>query len=83
MFVLSLLALATLNRLCSAQDDTTCDFKWLTQHIDHLSQTAGTFQQRYSVYDEFYTPGGPILMFQGEEGDLDCAVSSLRQYCLE
>ncbi|KAI2472709.1 peptidase S28 [Annulohypoxylon bovei var. microspora] len=51
-----------------------CDYKWITQPIDHFGITNGTFQQRYSVFDEFYKPGGPIMFFQGEESwYLDCA----------
>lgn len=71
---LALLLLTILACLCSAQDETACDFQWITQQVDHFSQ-AGTFQQRYSVFNEFYTPGGPILLYEGEEGPLDCAVS--------
>ncbi|KAI1378058.1 peptidase S28 [Hypoxylon crocopeplum] len=51
-----------------------CDYKWITQPIDHFYQTNGTYQQRYSIFDEFYKPGGPIMFFQGEESwYLDCA----------
>ncbi|KAI1205261.1 peptidase S28 [Annulohypoxylon truncatum] len=42
--------------------------------IDHFGASNRTFQQRYSIFDEFYKPGGPIMFFQGEEGWLlDCA----------
>ncbi|KAJ4299976.1 hypothetical protein N0V90_005224 [Kalmusia sp. IMI 367209] len=51
-----------------------CAYSYLTQKIDHSDSNYGTFQQRYSIIDEFFKPGGPILMFQGEETDrLDCA----------
>lgn len=71
----TLLLLTILNCLCFAQNETTCGFQWITQQIDHFGQTAGTFQQRYSIYDKFYRAGGPILLYEGEEGAVDCAVS--------
>ncbi|KAI1134031.1 peptidase S28 [Hypoxylon sp. FL0543] len=57
-----------------AQTTTSeCDYKWITQPIDHFGLTNGTFQQRYSIFDNFYKPGGPIMFFQGEESwYLDC-----------
>ncbi|KAI1415503.1 peptidase S28 [Hypoxylon sp. FL1857] len=55
-----------------------CDYKWITQPIDHFGLTNGTFQQRYSIFDEFYKPGGPIMLFQGEESwYLDCANTTI------
>ncbi|OTA85840.1 hypothetical protein M434DRAFT_35996 [Hypoxylon sp. CO27-5] len=59
----------------SAQSTTLeCDYKWITQPIDHFGLASGTFQQRCSIFDEFYKPEGPIMLFQGKEGwYLDCA----------
>ncbi|KAI1090935.1 peptidase S28 [Rostrohypoxylon terebratum] len=55
-----------------------CDYKWITQPIDHTGATNGTFQQRYSIFDDFYKPGGPIMFFQGEESwFLDCANTTI------
>jgi hypothetical protein len=57
-------------------NNTTCDYRFLTQPIDHFANNNGTFQQRYSIFTEFFKPGGPIMFFQGEETvTLDCAVS--------
>jgi hypothetical protein len=65
-----------LTRQCYAQTATEagCDFKYLTQQLDHFGESNETFQQRYSMFPEFFKRGGPILFFQGEEGILDCAV---------
>ncbi|KEF51735.1 uncharacterized protein A1O9_12072 [Exophiala aquamarina CBS 119918] len=40
---------------------------WITQWIDHSNHSLGTFQQQVQVVTDFYKPGGPILLFQGEE----------------
>ncbi|KAI0172953.1 peptidase S28 [Hypoxylon sp. FL1284] len=51
-----------------------CDYKWISQPVDHSGAVNGTFRQRYSIFDDFYKPGGPIMFFQGEESTyLDCA----------
>ena len=49
--------------------------QWFTQSVDHNGRNNGTFQQKYYVSVEHYRPGGPILLFQGDEA------TSL--YCLE
>jgi hypothetical protein len=62
------------------QDLSPCDYKTITQPIDHFGAINGTFQQRYSYFDEFYKPGGPIMFFEGEETNLDCAVRYLIEF---
>lgn len=58
--------------------NTTCSHNWMTQSIDHSGAHNGTFQQRYTLNTDFYKPGGPILLFQGEETDvLDCPKSTV------
>ncbi|CAI6334096.1 unnamed protein product [Periconia digitata] len=44
-----------------------CDYKFFTQKIDHYGQCEGEFQQRFSLFTEFFEPGGPIMFYQGEE----------------
>lgn len=52
-----------------------CDYKWMTQKLDHQPSCNDTWQQRYSFFDEFFKPGGPILFYQGEEVPyLECGV---------
>ncbi len=63
--------------LAAAQDLSPCSYKNLTQSIDHFGAYNGTFQQRYSIFDEYFKPGGPVFLFQGEEGNGDCAVRKL------
>ena len=61
--------------------EEACDYSYLTQSVDHFGKHNGTFQQRYSVMREFFKPGGPILLFQGEETDLlDCPVSVIESH---
>ncbi|KAI4862306.1 peptidase S28 [Hypoxylon rubiginosum] len=74
-----LLLVATAIGTARTQSTTSaCDYKWITQPIDHFGDTNGTFQQRYSVFDDFYQPGGPIMFFQGEESwYLDCANTTI------
>ncbi|KAI1382985.1 peptidase S28 [Hypoxylon trugodes] len=55
-----------------------CDYKWISQPIDHYGKSNGTFLQRYSIVDDFYKPGGPIMFFQGEETwALDCVNTTI------
>ncbi|KAI1453136.1 peptidase S28 [Annulohypoxylon moriforme] len=74
-----LLSIAAVLRLAMAYTTSSeCDYKWITQPIDHFGAANGTFQQRYSIFDEFYKPGGPIMFFQGEESwFLDCANTTI------
>ncbi|KAI0380613.1 peptidase S28 [Hypomontagnella monticulosa] len=74
-----LLLMAAALGLGYAQSTTSeCDYQWITQPIDHFGASNGTFMQRYSIFDEFYKPGGPIMFFQGEEGwILDCANTTI------
>ncbi|KAF9884391.1 hypothetical protein FE257_001791 [Aspergillus nanangensis] len=37
--------------------------------IDHGDPTVGTYQNRYWVYDKFYTPGSPIMVFDSGEAN--------------
>ncbi|KAF2732728.1 hypothetical protein EJ04DRAFT_565719 [Polyplosphaeria fusca] len=73
-----LYALVTL--ACAAASASTptpeaaCEYRHLTQRTDHFGKHNGSFQQRFSIIDDYFKPGGPILLFQGEETDLlDCA----------
>ncbi|KAF2416033.1 peptidase S28 [Tothia fuscella] len=49
----------------------------ITLPLDHFNKTAGTFENRYWVNEEFYKPGGPIFMFDAGEGDAEDAVGYL------
>ncbi|KXT02964.1 hypothetical protein AC578_10610 [Pseudocercospora eumusae] len=47
--------------------------RWFTQRLDHFGDNQRTFQQKFYMSTEHYRPGGPILLFQGEEStSLDC-----------
>ncbi|KAE9405741.1 hypothetical protein BT96DRAFT_915947 [Gymnopus androsaceus JB14] len=35
--------------------------------LDHSNNASGVFQQQYQLQADFFKPGGPILLFQGEE----------------
>lgn len=71
-------ALATLTRPSLADTASNCSYNFITQSIDHSGTHNGTFQQRYTINTDSYTPGGPILLFQGEETDvLDCPKSTV------
>lgn len=60
-----------------AQENQSCEFKFITQEVDHFGKANGTFQQRYNIVTDFFQPGGPILLFQGEESTtLDCVVGN-------
>ncbi|KAF2111380.1 peptidase S28 [Lophiotrema nucula] len=78
---LSCYATALVTWLATASAVSTyeaCNYSYLTQSIDHFDKHNGTFQQRYSVNMEFLKPGGPILLFQGEESDkLDCSNNTI------
>ncbi|KAE9405742.1 hypothetical protein BT96DRAFT_915948 [Gymnopus androsaceus JB14] len=41
--------------------------KFFTQQLDHSNNASGVFQQQYQLQTDFFKPGGPILLFQGEE----------------
>lgn len=43
------------------------DYKWFVQSKDHFGADNGTFKQSYSILDQHFKPGGPILYFVGEE----------------
>ena len=52
-----------------------CHFQYFTQKVDHFDQHNGTFEQKYNLVKDYFKPGGPILLFQGEESTyLDCVV---------
>ncbi|XXH02210.1 hypothetical protein Hte_008578 [Hypoxylon texense] len=71
---LLLLVAAAVGTVRSQITAPPCGYKWITQPIDHFGDANGTFQQRYSIFDGFFKPGGPIMFFQGEESwALDCA----------
>ncbi|KAI6086506.1 serine carboxypeptidase S28-domain-containing protein [Hypoxylon rubiginosum] len=78
MSFLILLVAAAVGIVRSQSTTSACDYQWITQPIDHFGGTNGTFQQRYSIFDDFYEPGGPIMFFQGEESwVLDCANTTI------
>lgn len=62
--------------LTSATTPATCsNGTWMTQPIDHAAPSNGTFQQQIEVNTEFFKPGGPILLFHGEEStEMTCVV---------
>lgn len=48
------------------------------------SATSETFLQQYSVIDDFFKPGGPILFYQGPEDPMQCPESfTLFEYAIE
>jgi hypothetical protein len=67
IFVVALLGRA------EAKEYVPCAFSTLRQPIDHFGGMKGSYAHRYSIDPEFFKPGGPILLFQGEEYALDCA----------
>lgn len=71
------LALVPVLATGNSSSSTTCsDGTWMTQPIDHASPSNGTFQQQIEVRTEFFKPGGPILLFHGEEStEMACVVS--------
>ncbi|XP_061733982.1 lysosomal Pro-X carboxypeptidase isoform X1 [Nerophis ophidion] len=56
----------------SLSSDFNYDTFYLDQKIDHFGfQEDGTFKQRYLVADKHWRqPGGPILFYTGNEGDI-------------
>lgn len=40
---------------------------FMSQQVDHLSDSRETFLQQYQVVDRFFRPGGPIFFVQGAE----------------
>lgn len=84
LFLSSLLSLVSatptpsLHRRASPPQSLPCDYKFFTQSIDHFGKHDGTFQQRYSIVEDFFKPGGPILFYQAEEITYpECAVCLL------
>ncbi|KAI1130432.1 peptidase S28 [Nemania abortiva] len=64
--------------------DEMCDYKLMTQSIDHFGRNNNTFPQRYSIFTDHFRPGGPILLFQGEESTfLDCANTTVMMWFAE
>lgn len=49
--------------------------RWFTQYLDHfnpwLASSNATWQQRYLINDTWYTPGGPVFFYTGNEGSID------------
>ncbi len=44
---------------------------WFTQNVDHFNfRVSATFEQRVLVNTDSYQPGGPILFYCGNEGDI-------------
>ena len=78
-FAKILLGVALTSLSLSQSTTSDCNYEWMTQPIDHHGATNGTFQQRFSVFSEFFKPGGPIMFFQGEESwALDCANTTVQ-----
>ena len=49
----------------------TWDTKWFTQELDHFDfSNTQTFQQRYLVNKDNWSPGGPIFFYTGNEGNI-------------
>ncbi|KDO31005.1 hypothetical protein SPRG_04193 [Saprolegnia parasitica CBS 223.65] len=49
-----------------------CNVSFLEQTLDHFTASHGTYQQRYFVCAEHWTPGsGPIFFYTGNEGDVE------------
>jgi lysosomal Pro-X carboxypeptidase len=46
--------------------------KWYLQTLDHFNFNTQplNFYQRYLVNDQYYKPGGPLLFYSGNEGDV-------------
>eukprot|EP00040_Diaphanoeca_grandis_P026200 m.146472 g.146472 ORF g.146472 m.146472 type:complete len:537 (-) comp30480_c0_seq4:244-1854(-) len=45
---------------------------YFTQTVDHFRfNTNATFKQKVLVYDEFHDPGGPLLVYFGNEGQIE------------
>jgi pimeloyl-ACP methyl ester carboxylesterase len=77
-FAILSIALVAVSHRAIADTAETCKDQWMTQNIDHFGKHNGTFQQRYTINTDSYAPGGPILLFQGEETDvLDCPKSTI------
>lgn len=72
--IIALLIVCSASVSLGQSTTSECDYKWTTQPIDHFGAVGGAFQQRFSIFTEFFKPGGPIMFFQGEESwFLDCA----------
>jgi hypothetical protein len=60
------------NRLIVQQtgplDDWVRPIEWVTLPLDHKNPSAGNFSNRYWVNEEYYQPGGPILLYDVGEG---------------
>jgi hypothetical protein len=47
--------------------------------IDHSNPKVGTFKNRWWFNDEFYHPGGPVIMYDVGEGNGDLIVPYLKE----
>ncbi|OQR93179.1 lysosomal Pro-X carboxypeptidase [Thraustotheca clavata] len=62
---------------------TNCTLHWFEQRVDHFTTLNTTYQQRYYVYDKFWSRkskgdafDGPILFYCGNEGDVTLYVNN-------
>eukprot|EP00547_Thalassionema_nitzschioides_P004027 CAMPEP_0194206434 /NCGR_PEP_ID=MMETSP0156-20130528/5473_1 /TAXON_ID=33649 /ORGANISM="Thalassionema nitzschioides, Strain L26-B" /LENGTH=518 /DNA_ID=CAMNT_0038932961 /DNA_START=145 /DNA_END=1701 /DNA_ORIENTATION=- len=55
-----------------------CQERYFSQRINHFGgpPQGGTFQQRYFVHDDHYTPGGPMFFYLGNEADVTLYVNA-------
>ncbi|KAJ3098956.1 hypothetical protein HDU97_003557 [Phlyctochytrium planicorne] len=67
------------SNLAAAVGDSVVKTLSYNQTVDHFTPGSGTFPQKYFVNDQFYKPGGPILMYiEGEAAASDRALTSPR-----
>jgi lysosomal Pro-X carboxypeptidase len=66
------LGLSQFHTPTNSKDSPNYQIKWYLQTLDHFNFNTqpATFYQRYLVNDQFFQPGGPILFFTGNEGDI-------------
>jgi len=58
-------------------DASNCTTYYFEQHLDHYSFAGNSsFLQRYLVYDRYWTPGGPIFFYAGNEADVTLYVNN-------
>ena len=53
-----------------------CTELYFEQHMDHFGPSPGTYKERYFINDHYYTPGGPIFFYLGNEADVTLYVNA-------
>ncbi|KAF2739641.1 hypothetical protein EJ04DRAFT_572801 [Polyplosphaeria fusca] len=78
--ILSFLTIASAAGYCPLYEVQLYD-----QKIDHAGNHNGTFKQQYQLTQDYYKPGGPLIMYQGaENGYFSCMeYLSLLSYAAE